>query len=115
MYDGETCCKIITPPSKLIINIDYGKNKINNVKQLIFDETIDITSFINFYSGKKIIYQISGVCTHLGSSGPTGHYIAYCRNKQTGMWYNFNDSFVRLCDKNEIYRGSPYLLVYEQI
>ena len=115
LYDGETCCKIITPPSKLIINIDYGKNKINNVKQLIFDETIDITSFINFDSGKKIIYQISGVCTHLGSSGPTGHYIAYCRNKQTGMWYNFNDSFVRLCDKNEIYRGSPYLLVYEQI
>ena len=115
LYDGETCCKIITPPSKLIINIDYGKNKINNVKQLIFDETIDITSFINFNFGKKIIYQISGVCTHLGSSGPTGHYIAYCRNKQTGMWYNFNDSFVRLCDKNEIYRGSPYLLEYEQI
>ena len=115
LYDGETCCKIITPPSKLIINIDYGKNKINNVKQLIFDEKIDITSFINFNFGKKIIYQISGVCTHLGSSGPTGHYIAYCRNKQTGMWYNFNDSFVRLCDKNEIYRGSPYLLVYEQI
>ena len=115
LYDGETCCKIITPPSKLIINIDYGKNKINNVKQLIFDEEIDITSFINFDFGKKIIYQISGVCTHLGSSGPTGHYIAYCRNKQTGMWYNFNDSFVRLCDKNEIYRGSPYLLVYEQI
>ena len=115
LYDGETCCKIITPPSKLIINIDYGKNKINNVKQLIFDEIIDITSFINFDFGKKIIYQISGVCTHLGSSGPTGHYIAYCRNKQTGMWYNFNDSFVRLCDKNEIYRGSPYLLVYEQI
>ena len=115
LYDGETCCKIITPPNKLIINIDYGKNKINNVKQLIFDETIDITSFINFDFGKKIIYQISGVCTHLGSSGPTGHYIAYCRNKQTGMWYNFNDSFVRLCDKNEIYRGSPYLLVYEQI
>ena len=115
LYDGETCCKIITPPSKLIINIDYGKNKINNVKQLIFDETIDITSFINFNFGKKIIYQISGVCTHLGSSGPTGHYIAYCRNKQTGMWYNFNDSFVRLCDKNEIYRGSPYLLVYKQI
>ena len=115
LHDGETCCKIIQPPSKLIINIDYGKNKVNNVKKLIFDEMIDITSFVNFNFGKKIIYQISGVCTHLGSSGPTGHYIAYCRNKQTGMWYNFNDSFVRLCDKSEIYRGSPYLLVYEQI
>ena len=115
LHDGETCCKIIQPPNKLIINIDYGKNKINNVKSLIFDEMIDITPYVNFNFGKKIIYQISGVCTHLGSSGPSGHYIAYCRNKMTGMWYNFNDSFVRLCDKKDIYRGSPYLLVYEQI
>ena len=115
LYDGETCCKIIQPPLKLIINIDYGKNKVNDVKSLIFDEMIDITPYVNFNFGKKLIYQISGVCTHLGSSGPTGHYIAYCRNKLTGMWYNFNDSFVRQCDKSEINRGSPYLLVYEQI
>ena len=115
LQDGESCCKIIQPPSKLIINIDYGKNKVNGVRKLIFDEIIDITQYVNFNFGKKILYQISGVCTHLGSSGPTGHYIAYCRNRQTGGWYNFNDSFVRQCDKNDIYYGSPYLLLYEQI
>ena len=27
LHDGETCCKIIQPPLKLLINIDYGKNK----------------------------------------------------------------------------------------
>ena len=115
LHNGETCCKIIQPPNKLIINIDYGKNKINKVNQLIFDEIIDITQFVNFNFGKNIIYQICGVCTHLGSSGPTGHYIAYCRNKLNGLWYNFNDSSVRQCDKREIYNGSPYLLLYEQI
>ena len=115
LQNGETCCKIIQPPSKLIINIDYGKNKIYQVRRLIFDEMIDITRFINFNFGKNIIYQISGVCTHLGSSGPSGHYIAYCRNKQNGLWYNFNDSCVRQVQKDEIYNGSPYLLLYEQI
>ena len=115
LQNGETCCKIIQPPSKLIINIDYGKNKIYQVRRLIFDEMIDITRFINFNFGKNIIYQISGVCTHLGSSGPSGHYIAYCRNKQNGLWYNFNDSCVRQVQKDEIYNGSPYLLLYEKI
>ena len=115
LHNGETCCKIIQPPAKLLINIDYGKNKIFQVRRLIFDEIIDITQFIDFNFGKKIMYQISGVCTHLGSSGPSGHYIAYCKNKQTGLWYNFNDSYVRQCSKDEIYNGSPYLLLYEQI
>ena len=115
LQNGETCCKIIQPPSKLIINIDYGKNKIYQVRRLIFDEMIDITRFINFNFGKNIIYQISGVCTHLGSSGPSGHYIAYCRNKQNGLWYKFDDSCVSQVQKDEIYNGSPYLLLYEQI
>ena len=37
LHDAETCCKIIQPPSKLILNIDYGKNKVNQVKRLLFD------------------------------------------------------------------------------
>jgi len=115
LHDAETCCKIIQPPSKLILNIDYGKNKVNQVKRLLFDEVIDITQYVNFNFGRNIRYQISGVCTHLGSSGPTGHYIAYCRNRMTGLWYNFNDSYVRQCNGSEIYNGSPYLLFYEQI
>ena len=115
LQNGEICCKIIQPPIKLIINIDYGKNKLYQPKQLNFDEMIDITRFINFNFGKNIIYQISGVCTHFGSSGASGHYIAYCRNKQNGLWYKFDDSCVSQVQKDEIYNGSPYLLLYEQI
>ena len=61
------------------------------------------------------MYQISGVCTHLGSSGSSGHYIAYCKHRENGNWYNFNDSSCRPCSKTDIYYGSPYLLLYEQI
>ena len=113
--DAEICCKIIQPPNKLLLNIDYGKDKRYRVSQLQFSEIIDITEFINFNFEKRIRYQISGVCTHLGSSGSSGHYIAYCKHRVNGNWYNFNDSSCRQCSKNEIYKGNPYLLLYEQI
>ena len=114
--DGIISCSIIQPPNKLVINIDYGINKRFKVKNLIFEEIIDITDYINFNFGKRIKYQISGICTHLGSSGSSGHYIAFCRNKSTGKWYNFNDSSCSECDKSTAFScGNPYLLIYEQI
>ena len=82
-------------------------------KNVIFDEEIDITNYINFDFGKRIRYRIICVCTHLGSSGSYGHYIAFCRHRLTGKWYKFNDSSCSQCSLNEIYGGSPYLLLYE--
>ena len=108
-------CKIIQPPNKLIINIDYGKDKKFKPSKIEFDEEIDITRFINFNFNTNIRYRISCVCTHLGQSGSYGHYIAYCRHRLTGHWYEFNDSSCNECNANAIYTGSPYLLLYERI
>ena len=115
LNDGEIMSTIHQPPNKLVINIDYGKDKIYKVESLQFDEIIDITNYLSFNFGKKIKYQISGICTHLGVSGASGHYIAFCRNKVNGKWYNFDDSKMRECSKNEIYIGNPYLFIYEQL
>ena len=113
--DANFSCCIIDPPNKLVINIDYGKNKMYLVKKLVFEEIIDITNLISFNFGKEIQYQLSGICTHLGASGSSGHYIAYCRNKENGKWYKFNDSSCDECKSKEFYNGNPYLLFYEQI
>ena len=115
LNDGEIMSTIHQPPIKLVINIDYGKDKIYKVESLEFDEIIDVTSYLSFNFGKRIQYQISGICTHLGVSGASGHYIAFCRNKVNGKWYNFNDSKMRECSKNELYIGNPYLFIYEQL
>ena len=32
LVNAEMICKILELPFKLILNIDYGKNKINNIK-----------------------------------------------------------------------------------
>ena len=115
LCDAEICSKIILPPNKLLINIDYGKNKIFQPKSVKFDEEIDITKYVNFDYGMEIKYKIIGVCCHYGSSGQSGHYVAFCKNRENGQWYNFNDSSCIKCDKNMIYRGTPYLLLYEKI
>ena len=108
-------CKILQPPNKLLINIDYGKSKKIKPSKIEFDEEIDITRFINFNFNTNVRYRIICVCTHLEQSGNYGHYIAYCRHRLTGQWYEFNDSSCNGCYANAIYTGSPYLLLYERI
>ena len=115
LVDAEITSKIIQPPKKLLIYIDYGKNKAFRPSQVKFDEIIDITNYVCFDFGYPIKYKIIGVCTRLGPSGSYGHYIAYCKHRETGDWFNFNDSTCRKCNKDEIYGGSPYLLLYEKI
>ena len=115
LCDAKISCKIIQPPNKLLINIDYGKNKKFQPSKIEFGEIINITEFVNFNFGYELKYRIVGVCTHLGYSGSFGHYISYCKHRLTGKWYKFNDSSCSECNGNEIYTGSPYLLLYEKI
>ena len=115
LQDAKVECQIFEPPAKLLINLYYGKNKKYQPSTVEFDEEIDITKFVDFDYKQKFRYRIIGVCTHYGHSGSYGHYVAFCRNTQTNTWYEFNDSFCSECNKREIYRGSPYLLLYERI
>ena len=114
LQEAETTCKIYEPPNKLLINIDYGKNKMFQPSRINFEEVIDITEFVDFDYRQRIKYRILGVCTHYGSSGQFGHYVAFCRNIKENKWYEFNDSSCGECGKNSIYGGSPYLLLYER-
>ena len=41
-----------------------------------------------------------------------GHYTAYCKNRQDGKWYHFNDSSVSEASPKEIVSPSAYLLFY---
>ena len=117
LCDADIQSKIIFPQKYLLINIDYGKNKKFMPSSVKYSEEIDITKYINFDFKKQIKYRILGVCSHLGVSGISGHYISFCKNKKTGKWYNFNDSIVSICNSiSEIINyGNPYLLLYEQI
>ncbi len=113
LVEAEIICKIIDLPKYLILNIDYFKNKVNNVKCLIFYHEIDLQKYISFYCGQKTKYKLVEICTHIGSSGPRGHYVAFCFDKNSKNWYKFDDSTCMKCDKNILNNNNPYLLLYE--
>ena len=107
---AETSCKIFEPPLKLLINIDYGKDKLYQPSTIEYEDEIDITNFVDFDYKQKIKYKIIGICSRLEN----GQYIAYCRHKEKDIWYSFNDSLCTECNKYDTYRGNPYLLIYER-
>ena len=106
---------LITGPPILILLLNRGKGKQYDVK-INFVEFLDLSSYIqNFDSG--VYYNLIGVITHLGDSGMSGHFIAYCRDPIYRKWYKFNDAIVTpVVDfkKEVIDFAMPYLLFYEK-
>ena len=79
-------------PPYLIIILNRGKGKS-------FECEVDFPEFLNlqtYISCPQSIfnYQLCGVICHLGESGMSGHFIAYCRQRINNMWYCFNDALL---------------------
>lgn len=43
-----------------------------------------------------------------------GHYIAYCVNQVDGIWYEFDDSFVKAVSEEEVAGVEAYVLFYQK-
>ena len=87
-----------------------------NVK-LDFSETIDITDFVLEKDTSRMIYNLYGVITHIGESGPNAHFIASCKSSIDDKWYRYNDASVSpISDiqKDIIEFGTPYILFFQK-
>ena len=116
LYDSYYTSKIYSCPNNLILILNRGKNNIYNIK-LYFSETIDITQFVVCNNGNQWIYNLYGVITHIGESGPNAHFVASCKSPVDNKWYRYNDAFVNPIKdvQNEIINfGTPYILFYQK-
>ena len=107
---------IVSLKYNLIIILNRGKNNIYNIK-LEFYERIDISQFVLQREKPQIIYDLYGVITHIGKSGPSAHFIASCKSPVDNKWYRYNDSIVSLItnvQKDIIDFGTPYILFYKK-
>ena len=115
-YDSFYTTKILISPDVLVLILNRGKGNIYDVK-LIFDESIDITEFVLLKDRPKIIYNLYGVITHIGESGPNAHFVASCKSPINNKWYRYNDAFVNPINdfkKEVIEFGTPYILFYQK-
>ncbi len=116
LYDSLYTSKIFSSPNILILILNRGKNNIYNVK-IDFNETIDITSFVSLKDKSKMIYNLYGVITHIGQSGPNAHFVASCKSPIDNKWYRYNDALVSSINnlqKDVIDFGTPYILFYQK-
>ena len=116
LFDSIYTSKIYTFPSYLIIILNRGKNNIFDV-QLDFTLQIDLTDFALLKQNNREIFDLYGVITHLGQSGPNAHFVASCKSPIDGKWYRYNDAMVSPI--NDIQReiinfGKPYILFYKK-
>ena len=115
LWNSEYTSYIYSSPNVLILILNRGKNNIYKIK-LDFAETIDISPFV---INKNIsqVYNLYGVITHLGESGPNAHFVASCKSPIDGNWYRYNDAIVSPITniQNEVFNfGNPYILFYQK-
>ena len=115
LKDAISVNLLFSLPPVLIIILNRGKGKS-------FDCNVNFPQFLNLaeyveYQQSICNYHLKGVISHLGESGMSGHFIAYCRNRVDNQWYLYNDSIVTKCkdQNNEFMIGTAYILFYESI
>ena len=84
--------------------------------KLDFTLQIDITEFVSLKT-ERTIYDLYGVITHIGKSGPNAHFIASCKSPIDNNWYRYNDDLVSLItniQSDVIDFGVPYILFYQK-
>ena len=116
--------KIFGLPLVLIIILNRGKDNKDFNEQFDIPLILDFTDkniVINQQSCKK--YFLCGVITHLGESGSSGHFIAYCKNNPNSKFTLYNDAIVTPINNdedairtttsiNDFERRTPYILFY---
>ena len=112
LKEAKVSSKIFYTPPYLIINFDYGKGKKYIPNEITFGDSIDLTGFTTENCSERT-YKLVAVSTHIGRSGNTGHYIAFCKDDKNN-WHKFNDSLHEECSFEQIYGYSPYLLIYKK-
>ena len=92
----------------------YGKgSKIDiDVKFPIYG--LDLTEFVKGRGDEQYVYDLYAVSNHIGNlSG--GHYYAYAKSINEGLWYEYNDSNVtRIADPLQMKTKSGFALFYQR-
>lgn len=106
-----TVNKIYLSPNIFIFILNRGKNNIFSVK-MNYPPELDLSPYIEGVNSPTR-YELTGVITHLGVSGPNGHFIAFCKNPKNEKWYKYNDEQVTEADNFEVHNeGIAYILFY---
>lgn len=102
-------------PKVLVISLNrwnMNGRKVHTNVDVPLNE-VDLSKYVNSYKSDESIYQLYGVCNHMGGSGG-GHYTAHVRNAN-GEWYEYNDTRVTKIQEDKIISGNSYCLFFRRV
>jgi ubiquitin carboxyl-terminal hydrolase 4/11/15 len=74
---------------------------------------LDLSQFIIGPKPVPPIYDLYAISNHFGSLGG-GHYTAYCKHRDDGQWYLYDDSSVRPVPASQVSSSAAYVLFYHR-
>ena len=107
--------KVLTIQLKIF---DYSGGKC--IKPIHLDFVLDLNEYVSGYDNVSNIYELYGICCHIGGSLRFGHYLSFIKDYENGGWNCFNDDSVFAIQQellnNEInsHQLNPYLLFYRK-
>ena len=108
---------ITNPPEIMIIILNRGQGIQYRVK-CDFVEFLNIGPYVRYSNNTPYNYGLIGVVTHMGESGASGHFVAFCRSPIDNQWYNYNDDLcfpVQDLKREVIDYAMPYILFYQKM
>lgn len=75
-------------------------------------DSADFSPYVCGYKNKKSIYELFGVCNHVGGVFG-GHYTAHARI-QDDTWHAFNDTMITPCRADNVVTASAYYFFYRK-
>ena len=118
MAEASNINKMYSSPEVLTIILNRGKGLEFNV-YFEYPLYLNIDNYVVDKTITNNNYELICVLTHLGPSGMSGHFIAFCKSPVDGNWYLYNDAQVKKCDDprnqdNTVIEGLPYVLFYQK-
>jgi len=88
----------------------YWRDKIDTLVEFP-SKSLNMAKYIINEQHQPALYDLIGVSNHYGGMGG-GHYTAYCRNREDGSWYHFDDTSVSPINEDAVDSKAAYVLFY---
>ena len=110
--------KLYTLPEVMTIILNRGKGLEFDVN-FEYPLHLNVDKYVLDPNCKNNDYELICVLSHIGPSGMSGHFIAFCRSPDDNRWYIYNDAQVTECmdpryHNIDMIEGLPYVLFYQK-
>ncbi|KAG1670073.1 Ubiquitin carboxyl-terminal hydrolase 15 [Nymphon striatum] len=105
-------------PNVLVVHLKrfsynrYWRDKIDTLIEFP-TQGLNMAKFLIKEDHGPAVYDLIAVSNHFGGMGG-GHYTAYAKNKEDGLWYYYDDTSVSSSNEENVVSKAAYVLFYQR-